>query len=323
MISSSGETSHAGSLTASDRLGHEGYNATLSKILEIHSDLRIIRVMPDARVPSFDAGQFLTLGLGHWEPRVAGADEEHLDEAQLQRLVKRAYSISCSVLDGQGRLQRAQDCSYLEFYVALIRHGEKRPPALTPRLFALAPGARLFVSPHAAGHYTLTGIQPEDGIFFFATGTGEAPHNAMIADLLLRGHRGPIVSAVSVRLRRDAAYRAVHDELMRRFANYHYLIRSTREPENVDPSLPDYIGKRYLQDLVRSGEMERVAGAQLDPAHAHVFLCGNPTMIGAARSHESAAPIALPSSMLDLLLQRGFQIDDPKQPGNVHFERYW
>jgi ferredoxin/flavodoxin---NADP+ reductase len=98
---------------------------------------------------------------------------------------------------------------------------------------------------------------------------------------------------------------------------------TTRESENVDPSRPDYVGKRYLQDLVRSGELERVGGAQLHPTHAHVFLCGNPTMIGATRRHDSAAPIALPGSMLDLLLQRGFQIDDPKQPGNVHFERYW
>ena len=291
--------------------------------MEVHSDLRIIRVTPDAGVPSFEAGQFLTLGLGHWEPPVVGTDEEHLGEGQMERLVKRAYSISCSVLNGQGQLQRAQDCTYLEFYVALIRHGEKRPPALTPRLFALAPGARLFVSPHAAGHYTLTGIQPKDDLFFFATGTGEAPHNAMIAELLSGGHRGRIVSAVSVRLRRDAAYRAAHEELMRRFANYRYHVCTTREPENVDPSRPDYVGKRYLQDLVRSGELERVAGAQLHPAHAHVFLCGNPTMIGAARSHDSAAPIAVPGSMLDLLLQRGFQIDEPKRPGNVHFERYW
>jgi ferredoxin--NADP+ reductase len=211
----------------------------------------------------------------------------------------------------------------LEFYIALIRHGEKRPPALTPRLFALAPGARLFVSRHAAGRYTLWGVSPDDDLFFFSTGTGEAPHNAMVAELLFRGHRGRIVSAVSVRFQRDAAYRATHEELLRRFANYRYHACTTREPENIDPSRPDYVGKRYLQDLVRSGELERIAGVQLHAAHAHVFLCGNPTMIGAARQHESAGPMAQSGSMLDLLLQRGFQVDEPKRPGNVHFERYW
>lgn len=318
-----GATSQSESTTLPGLHGREGYNATLSAILEIHSELRILRVVPDAGVPAFEAGQYVSLGLGLWEPRVASTDVELLDDVQRQRLAKRAYSISCSLLDEHGLLHRAPGFSYLEFYVALIRHGEQRPPALTPRLFALTPGARLFVSAHVAGHYTLSCIQPAEDIFFFATGTGEAPHNAMIADLLVRGHRGRIVNAVSVKLRRDAAYRTTHEELMRRFANYQYLLATTREPENTDPQRRGLVGKRYLQDLLRSGELERSTRVPLDPAHAHVFLCGNPAMIGAPRHHESTAAPAIPGSMLDLLLQRGFQIDEPKQPGNVHFERYW
>jgi ferredoxin--NADP+ reductase len=40
----------------------------------------------------------------------------------------------------------------------------------------------------------------------FATGTGEAPHNAMIAELLARHHAGPIVSAVGARNRAEPGY---------------------------------------------------------------------------------------------------------------------
>ncbi len=30
-----------------------------------------------------------------------------------------------------------------------------------------------------------------------------------------------------------------------------------------------------------------------------------------------------PGGMIDVLHKRGFVSDRPKQPGNVHFERYW
>lgn len=305
------------------RLAREHYNATLTAALPVHPDLRIVRVTPDNGLPPLEAGQYITLGLGNWEPRVADSDEEHLTADQLHHLSKRAYSASCSLLDENGRLRTVQYCPYLEFYVALIRHGEKRPPALTPRLFALEPGARLYVSPHAAGHFTLAGIRPEDHLFFFATGTGEAPHNAMIAELLSRGHQGQITSAVSVRLRRDAAYLHVHHELMLRYPNYHYLLATTREPENLDAARPDYVGKRYLQDLVASGDVERASGVPLDPASCHIYLCGNPAMIGATRHTSSDRPAILRGSMLELLVQRGFQPDQPHEQGNVHFERYW
>jgi ferredoxin--NADP+ reductase len=305
------------------QLRREHYNATLAAVIEPHSDLRILRVIPDGGVPPLLPGQFVTLGLGYWEARVAGVDDEHADERHLRRLARRAYSVSCSILDDAGRLARVTEFPYLEIYVALVRHGEKHAPALTPRLFGLKPGDRLFVEPHASGHYTLQGVLPEQDVVFLATGTGEAPHNAMIAELLSRGHRGHIASAVSVRCRRDAAYRAVHEELARRYANYRYLVLTTREPENLDPQRPDYVGKRHLQDLARSGELERKLDVRLDPQRAHVFLCGSPAMIGVGHKTAAGQPLVEPGSMLDLLLARGFTLDGPSAPGNVHFERYW
>ena len=304
-------------------LRNEFYNATVAKITPVHDELRILRVVPDGSLPPFQSGQFTSLGLGNWEPRVAGVDEEHLDPLHLRRLSKRAYSLSCSMLDASGQLRRASEFSYLEFYVALVRHAERRPPSLTPRLFALQTGDRLYVERHCAGHYTLDLVQPADDIFFFATGTGEAPHNAMIAELLARGHHGRIVSTVSVRLKRDAAYRAIHEELARRFSNYRHVLLTTREPENLDPTCQGFIGKQYVQDLVQSGSLERETGVPLDPSSAHVFLCGSPAMIGVSRGSQGGKLAVEPGSMLDLLQRRGFRPTEPKGPGNVHFERYW
>jgi ferredoxin--NADP+ reductase len=281
-----------------------------------------MRVVPDAGLPVFLPGQYISLGLGNWEPRVPGVDEEQLDPVHARRLAKRAYSISCSILDGNNQLRRARDFPYVEFYVALVRHAVKRPPALTPRLFALRQGDRLFVEQHAAGHYTLQALPPDDDVFFFSTGTGEAPHNSMIAELLASGHRGRIVSALSVRWWRDAAYRSIHEELTRRFPNYHYQVLTTREPVNLDASRPDYIGKQYLQDFIRTGVLERMTKVPLDSSRAHVFLCGNPTMIGVSRA-AAGRPTTAPEPMLDLLFARGFRPDQPHRAGTVHFERYW
>jgi hypothetical protein len=51
------------------RLRDEHYNATLQQIVEVHDDLRILRVIPDSGVPHFQPGQFVSLGLGNWESR--------------------------------------------------------------------------------------------------------------------------------------------------------------------------------------------------------------------------------------------------------------
>lgn len=298
------------------------YNATLAAVLRVHADLRIFRLAPDGGLPVFEAGQFLSLGLGNWEARVEGVDEEPIDAAHLKRLSKRAYSISCSLLSEAGVLRRASEFPYLEFYVSLVRHGRKRPPSLTPRLFSLQTGDRLFVERHAAGSYTLTSVQPGNDVFFFATGTGEAPHNTMIAELLARGHRGNIINVVSVRHLRDAAYRACHEHLARRYSNYRYFVLATREPQTSE-SWPSLLSCRcHLQDLVASRQLEQHTGVSLDPANAQVFLCGNSEMIGARHATASSAAVE-PGSMLDILLKRGFQFGQAGQSGNVHFERYW
>jgi ferredoxin--NADP+ reductase len=302
-------------------LRQKRYNATVSRLRKVHSDLMIVRVSPDFPRPPHRPGQYCSLGLGFWEPRHPGCTEEVLPPGNEQNLVRRAYSISCSVLDDDGRLLDLPSTNWLEFYIVLVRDSEKeKPPALTPRLFMLREGDRLNVGEKITGHYTLEGVQANDAVLFLATGTGEAPHNYMLWELLTRGHPGRILSACCVRYRRDLAYLPIHEELMRRHPNYTYLPLTTREAANLQQ-------KMYIQDLITSGQLEERLGQRLDPARAHVFLCGNPNMIGVpVKDRDTGQRVyPAPTGVVEILEQRGFRADQPaiKLRGNVHFEEYW
>lgn len=306
-----------------ERLRQQHYNATLTKFDRVHGDLAKLRVRPDDGPLSFDAGQYTVLGLGLWEPRVPDAQPEALQRFDQNRLVRRAYSISSPILDDSGRLVRATDSDEVEFYIALVRRAAK-PPALTPRLFMLTEQARIHVGRKCHGHYTLERVEPNDSVVFMATGCGEAPHNAMICDLLSRQHRGRIVSLVCTRHQNDLAYAGTHHLLERMFDNYRYLTLTTRETRNTDPSHPNYLGKRYIQQYFAAGDLEADAGIALNPASTHVFLCGSPSMIGVPlHTHDESKRYPHPIGMVELLEKRGFRIDRPHEPGNVHFEKYW
>jgi ferredoxin--NADP+ reductase len=305
-------------------LRRQHYNATVTGVRHVHDELMVIRVRPDGGVPPYQAGQYTTLGLGFWEPRAPDTQAERLSDTDLRKVVKRAYSMSFPVLDDAGHLLRRADCDFLEFYVVLVREAPGTSPALTPRLFCLATGDRLFVGPKITGHYTLAPVMEGHDVFFLATGTGEAPHNAMIAELLDRGHRGRIVSAVCVRRRADLAYLGTHAALARQFPNYRYLPLTTREPVNSDRARPDYVGKQYLQNLIESGTLESETGHPLDPARTHFFLCGNPAMIGIPHTEEDGSHVyPQPTGAIEILERRGFHTDERGRRGNIHFEKYW
>src|SRR5438128_2247440 len=150
------------------------YNATVSWLRKAHSDLMILRIRPDFPVPAHKPGQYSTLGLGLWEPRFPGCQEEVVAVADESKLARRAYSIGCSILDEAGNLLDVERASWLEFYVVLVRDSTKeKPPALTPRLFMLREGDRLFLGEKITGHFTLDAVKPGDAVVFLSTGTGE------------------------------------------------------------------------------------------------------------------------------------------------------
>jgi ferredoxin--NADP+ reductase len=301
-------------------LRRQKYNAVVARLVKANPDLMMVRVRPDFPLPRHKPGQYTVLGLGNWEPRFPGAQEEALAPGDETKLARRSYSISCPVLDDRGELLDGR-ADWLEFYVVLVRETEgPRAPALTPRLFLLREGDRLFLGEKITGGFTLDPVKPDDTVVFLATGTGEAPHNYMLWELLRRGHAGRILSACCVRYRKDLGYRETHEALMRRWPNYTYLSLTTREADNAGR-------KQYIQDLITSGQLEDALGRPLDPARAHVFLCGNPKMIGVPEKDRAtgARVYPQPPGVIEALEKRGFRADQAnvKFKGNIHFEEYW
>jgi ferredoxin--NADP+ reductase len=303
-----------------NELRRKRYNATVVYLRKPNPDLMMLRVRPDFPVPEHLPGQYTSIGLGNWEPRFPGSQYEELKPGDESKIVLRAYSISHPVLAG-GRLLAAQS-EWLEFYIVLVKTSSPghKAPGLTPRLFMLREGERLRLNEKITGHFTLEAVKPDDAVVFLSTGTGEAPHNYMTWDLLRRGHRGRILAACCVRYQRDLGYLPTQENLMKTFPHYTHLSLTTREAA-ADGR------KVYIQDLINSGQLECYLGKPLDPATTHVFLCGNPKMIGIPDTNKETGERLYPQppGVIEILERRGFRVDDlrNKIPGNIHFEKYW
>ncbi|MGF1580218.1 MAG: ferredoxin--NADP reductase [Gemmataceae bacterium] len=301
-------------------LREKHYNATVVSIREVNPELRIFRIKPDSGVPKHIPGQYGTLGMGNWEQRVEGAQEESLEATKLKRVVKRAYSLSHPILGDKDDLFDPTGKDWVEVYIVLVLEASKeKPPALTPRLFTLTEGDRVFMGEKITGHYTLEPVKPDDTVIFLSTGTGEAPHNYMTWSLLCNGHRGKILGACCVRYNRDLGYMETQEKLMARYPNYHYIPLTTRE--NPDQK------KVYIQDLIQSGTIEEKLSCSLDPETTHVYLCGNPKMIGVPEVDKETGESRYPKDLgvVEILERKGFHRDNraAKIHGSIHFEEYW
>jgi ferredoxin--NADP+ reductase len=294
------------------------YNATIVWMRREHDELMRLRVRPDAGIPPFRPGQYAALGLGYWERRVEDCQPEELAEGRRQQLVRRAFSISSAILDPAGeRLLEPEEEDYLEFYVALVRYGEEgdEAPAFTTRLFCLEEGNRIWIGPKLTGHYTLDGLPGGSDVLFCATGTGEAPHNRMVWHLLRSGHSGRLASVVCCRLRGDLAYLSENRSLARLHPRFSYFTMTTREEPGK---------RRYIQDLLLSGELAERIGFPLDPNRVQVYLCGNPAMIGIPKEYGDRTVYPKVVGVIEVLETRyGFRADRRGAPGNIHFEKYW
>lgn len=300
-----------------EELRRRHYNATIAGIEAVHDKLWILRVRPDGEFPRYQAGQYATLGIGFWEPRVDGR-REVMDPDRLEGLARRSYSISSSILGPDGELLDPADETTLEFYVVLVEADWRNAPAvLTPRLFLKQEVDRIYLGRKVAGRYRIDKFDdPDARLLFLSTGTGEAPHNRMLLDLFRSGHRGRILAACSARYEADLGYLGVHRRLEERFANYRYLALTTREPHNQ-------VRKIYIQDLIASGVIEDELGERLDPERTHVFLCGNPAMIGLPEWDDDRPVWPESVGAAQLLVERGFTLDRRGTVGNVHYEEYW
>lgn len=300
--------------SAIEELRAEHYNATITYFEPTHSDLWVLRIEPDHGETNYLPGQYATLGLGYWEHRLDDAIDPKLDE-RWDKLIRRSYSISSRMFDEHGYLVDEGSLGELEFYIVLVPPTPDNVPGLTPRLALKRPGDRIYLGPKVTGRYTLADVtDPMSTVVFLSTGTGEAPHNAMAIELLRRGHIGPIIAGVTTRRWADLGYVEQHRTLAERYPNYHYIPLPTREPD---------VPKRYLQTLITDDVFRIELDVELDPERTHVFLCGNPAMIGLPETIGGEQRWPETVGVVQLLVERGFEIHTRNQPGNIHFEEYW
>lgn len=288
-----------------DDLRQQHYNAAVVSCRRVHDSLLILRVRPDQHLPPFKAGQYTSLGLGAWEAGPVSTERP----ADVDGVLRGYFSLSSPLLDtSSGTLIEPEDDDALEFYIA-----QDETP-LTRRLFALGEGDRLWMAGAAVGRYTLDGIDVRDDLLFIATGTGEAPHNRMLWELLRLGHDGRMASVVCCRRQADLGYREVHEQLAARHENYTYLPLTTREENGP---------RQHVQDLLLDGSLSRRSGMALNPASTRVYLCGNPAMIGRPRDENGRRTYPRPIGVIEILETRfGFRADRSGHPGNIHFEAY-
>ena len=265
-------------------------NAVLLQRIEVASGLIILRVWPDGwDLPEWSAGQFAVLGLPYSAPRSARSEPEEAP-AKPDKLIRRAYSIASA----------SKQTEYLEFYITLVGSGE-----LTPRLFALEPGDRLFLGKKISGLFTLDEVPEGSDLVFVGTGTGLAPYMSMLRGDVDCNPDQQIAVLLGARNSWDLGYRGELIAMHRFCPTFHYLPIISGPKNEIVP----WSGSTgYVQDLWRSGALTEAWGRSPSPDRTHVLLCGNPGMI---------------EGMLKLLEEEGYREHTKKSPGNVHVEKYW
>ncbi len=266
-------------------------NSVVTQRIEVAPGLVILRVVPDGwELPEFVPGQFAVLGLTGSAPRCP-LSEPDAKPRDPDKLIKRAYSIASSSVARE----------YMEFFITLVHSG-----ALTPRLFDLQHGDRVWLSPKASGLFTIEEVPPESHIVMISTGTGLAPYMSMLRTQLACGGERRFAVLHGARHSWDLGYRSELITLERLCSNVTY-IPSISRPNNEPVKWAGQTG--YVQDLWIRRLIDADWGFHPTPENTHVFLCGNPAMI---------------EQIVKLLGTEGFSEHSRKNPGGqIHLERYW
>lgn len=265
-------------------------NAILAQRIEAAPGLGIFRIVPDGwELPQFAPGQYAVIGLPASAPRTPLSDPEEGNGAP-DRFIRRAYSIASSSLARE----------HLELFVNLVPSGE-----FTPRLFALEPGSRLWLGHKLTGMFTLRDVPRDANVAMIATGTGLAPYMSMLRTELLPADQRRFAVLHGARHSWDLGYTAELFTMQRLCPNFAYVPIVSRPGEEP---VPWGGAKGHVQELWRSGAIERAWGFRPTPRNTHVFLCGNPAMV---------------EEMTRLLREDDYRVHEPRAPGQIHIEKYW
>lgn len=262
-------------------------NCFVTQIMQVSPIMKIIRIKPDGwTIPEYKAGQFVALGLYASGERCTDATDEHTELAP-EKLIKRAYSIASSSTQ-----------EFIEFYITLVHSG-----SLTPRIFNLKIGDKIWMGKKATGMFTLDEIAPEKNVVLIATGTGVAPYMSMLRSNAL-SRTGKIMVIHGAANSWDLGYSSELTLLESMFPNFHYhptITEPAKEPVGWNGDI------RFIEEIWKDTIMDQKFGFRPKADDTHVFLCGNPIMINGMKE------------MLDI---EGFKVHKKREPGQIHIEEF-
>ncbi len=264
----------------------ERYNATVIGKILVTPDLMILRVKTDEPRTGFKAGQYTVLGLYGSEQRSVNSLPEG-DACPADKVILRPYSIASATADTQ----------QFEFYISQVKSGQ-----LTPRLFALEMGARLYISTRIVGVFTLNDTPEDSDIVMVSTGTGLAPYISFLRSHVAErpGTRMAVVHGAAQPW--DLGYYSELNFLAQTFKNFYYLPTLTHADET-------WTGHRlWIEEILTDEVLIKDTGIHMDPEHTHFFLCGNPKMV---------------DNVTALLAERGYTRHTRRSPGALHIEEFW
>ena len=277
------------------------YNATV----EMHrsdDQSAIFRVYPDFPIRLFGAGQYGSLGL--------------LSDRSENKLVKRAYSISSSIIDLQSKeLINQRELKYLEFYINKVKKSNNKEQ-ITPKLFKLKSGDRLFCGEKIVGHYTFHKENKWENIVLISTHTGESPNNSITNQLLLDKSKLNITN-INVGHNWESLYLQEHKLLEKLFPNYTFI-------QFVD----DTLNYEIFTDLINKIDHSKNKNYsnldfKINKDKTLVMICGDPVLIGAPIKKGGWEYEYPDYGIVNVLTNKSFVMSTRFKKGNIICESYW
>lgn len=237
------------------------YNCTVIGKISLTPDLMILRVKTDQPRYEFKAGQFTTIGLLSGESRSANSVMP-IDDVKPDTLITRPYSIASA----------NYDTSEFEFYISHVKSGQ-----LTPRIFNLSQGRRMWIDDKILGIFDLNGVPEGINIVMIATGTGLAPYMSFLRSHIKDHQNTKLAIIHGAAYQWDLGYYSELQFIQSAFPNFYYF-PTLLKPDKSWNGLTGYIEK-HLED----GTLPAL-GIEFDPCKTHFFLCGNPKMVDSVTS---------------------------------------
>ncbi len=261
------------------------YNATVIGKIMITPDIMILRVNTDTPRNEFESGQYTVIGLYGHESRSANSEAE-FKESKEDKLIQRAYSIAS---------HRAAS-NQMEFYISQVKTGQ-----LTPRIFGLEQGDRLYISDRIVGMFKLSETPENMDIAMVATGTGVAPYISFLRSHIAENSNINLAIIHGAAHQWDLGYYSELSFLASTFPNFHYFPTLTDADETWQGH------KLWIEEVLEKKILADEANIAVDPEKTHFFLCGNPNMA---------------EGVSTWLSKYGYTKHSRKAPGSLHVEEF-